>query len=49
MLERDWTVAYVPNEGVEDAWAIVYRDTERWWELYQLAEKLVDMDAAMAA
>ncbi len=26
----------------------VYRDTERYWELYQLAEKLVDLDDAMA-
>ena len=26
----------------------VYRDTDRYWELYQLAEKLVDLDDAMA-
>ena len=48
-LERDWTAAYEPSEGVESAWAEVYRDTERWWGLYQLAEKLVDMDDAMAS
>lgn len=47
-LDRDWTQPYVPNEAVEAAWAEVYRDTERWWELYQLAEKLVDIDDAMA-
>ena len=33
----------------EAAWAGVYRDTERWWGLYQLAEKLVDLDDALAA
>ncbi len=47
-LERDWARPYVPSRAVEDAWADVYRDTERHWELYQLAEKLVDIDDAMA-
>jgi len=47
-LNRDWAQPYVPNEAVEAVWAEVYRDTERWWELYQLAEKLVDIDDAMA-
>jgi tryptophan 2,3-dioxygenase len=47
-LERDWAQPYVPSRGVEDAWAEVYRNTERYWELYQLAEKLVDIDDAMA-
>ena len=27
----------------------VYRDAERWFELYELAEKLVDIDDALAA
>jgi tryptophan 2,3-dioxygenase len=31
------------------AWLEVYRDAERWFELYQLAEKLVDIDDALAA
>jgi tryptophan 2,3-dioxygenase len=48
-LERDWTQTYQPNEGVEAAWAEVYRDTDRWWRFYQFAEKLVDVDDAMAA
>jgi tryptophan 2,3-dioxygenase len=47
-LDRDWSLAYEPNEAVEDAWAKVYRDTERWWPLYQLAEKLVDLDDSFA-
>jgi len=47
-LERDWRQAYQPDEQVEEAWAQVYRDTERWWEFYQFAEKLVDIDDAMA-
>ena len=32
----------------ETAWAEVYREPERWWDLYQLAEKLVDVDDALA-
>lgn len=47
-LERDWSQPYVPSEGVEGAWAGVYRDTERWWPFYQLAEKFVDLDDAFA-
>jgi tryptophan 2,3-dioxygenase len=48
-LERDWTATYVPSQAVEDAWAAVYRDVEQYWPFYQLAEKLVDIDDAMAA
>lgn len=48
-LSRDWTQSYVPNDHVEAAFLTVYRDPERYWELYQLAEKLVDLDDAMAS
>ncbi|MBL8551337.1 MAG: tryptophan 2,3-dioxygenase [Hyphomonadaceae bacterium] len=47
-LERDVREPYVPSQEVEDAWLEVYRDTTRHWELYQLAEKLVDLDDALA-
>ena len=47
-IERDWTQPYVPNAEVEEAWANIYRDAERWWVFYQLAEKLVDIDDATA-
>lgn len=30
------------------AWLPVYRDADRWFELYQLAEKLVDLDDSLA-
>ncbi len=45
---RDWPQPYQPNAAVEEAWLQVYRDPHRWWELYQLAEKLVDVDDALA-
>jgi tryptophan 2,3-dioxygenase len=47
-LERDWSEAYCSNGGVEAAWAEVYREPERLWPLYQLAEKLVDIDDSLA-
>ena len=36
------------SPAIEAAWTAVYRDSERWFELYQLAEKLVDIDDALA-
>jgi len=47
-LDRDWPQPYAPSEGVEEAWVQVYRDPHTYWDLYQLAEKLVDIDDAMA-
>jgi tryptophan 2,3-dioxygenase len=47
VLTRDVSQPYQPSEGVEAAWLEVYRDTERWWPFYQLAEKLVDLDDAL--
>jgi tryptophan 2,3-dioxygenase len=47
-LSRDWPEPYRPSPAVEDAWVQVYEDPHRWWELYQLAEKLVDIDDALA-
>ncbi len=47
VLNRDVSQPYEPSEGVEAAWLEVYRDTDRWWAQYQLAEKLVDLDDAL--
>ena len=47
VLRRDVSQPYQPSKAVEDAWLEVYRDTKRYWELYQLAEKLVDLDDAL--
>jgi tryptophan 2,3-dioxygenase len=47
VLNRDVSQPYEPSEAVEAAWLEVYRDTERWWPFYQLAEKLVDLDDAL--
>ena len=36
------------DQAIAKAWLAVYRDSERWFELYQLAEKLIDVDDALA-
>lgn len=48
LLERDFSQSYVASDAVEEAFLKVYSDPEQYWELYQLAEKLVDLDDAMA-
>ncbi len=49
VLNRDHSQAYRPHPAVEAAFLAVYRAPERYWDLYQLAEKLVDLDDAMAS
>ena len=36
-------------EALAAAWLQVYKDADRWFELYELAEKLVDIDDALAS
>jgi tryptophan 2,3-dioxygenase len=43
-LERDWSGPYVASEAVEAAWLAIYRDPQGAWDLYELAEKLVDLE-----
>ena len=45
-LERDWTQPYEASEAVEQAWLQVYRDPKQHWDLYQLGEKLADIEDA---
>jgi tryptophan 2,3-dioxygenase len=43
-LQRDWTLPVEANASVESAWLEVYRDPQKYWDLYQLAEKLIDIE-----
>jgi tryptophan 2,3-dioxygenase len=45
-LERDWTQPYESSDGVEAAWLTVYRAPHAHWDLYQLGEKLTDLEDA---
>ncbi len=42
-LDRDFTRPYSASPDVEAAWMRIYRDPDRYWDLYELAEKLVDL------
>ncbi|MBI1773604.1 MAG: tryptophan 2,3-dioxygenase [Burkholderiales bacterium] len=45
-LQQDWSQGVVANESVKAAWLQVYQAPEKYWSLYELAEKLVDMETA---
>ncbi len=44
VLSRDIATPHVPSPEVREAWTAVYRDPDAHWELYELAEKLVDFE-----
>ena len=43
-VERDWRETRQPDPAVEASWLEVYREPEKHWDLYELAEKLVDLE-----
>jgi tryptophan 2,3-dioxygenase len=43
-VERDWTQPYVASEQVVEALRLIYADTARWWDVYEAAEELVDVE-----
>jgi tryptophan 2,3-dioxygenase len=44
VLERDVTKTYESNEEVLQIWKAVYENPQQYWDFYELAEKLVDID-----
>lgn len=44
LLNRDFSQTYAGDPTVAAAWREVYQDPDRYWDLYQLAEKLVDIE-----
>ena len=45
-LERDWTQPYQANAVVQEAWLVAYRDPQKYWDIYQMGEKLTDIEDA---
>jgi tryptophan 2,3-dioxygenase len=43
-LRTDWRVTRTENDKVLNAWKAVYASPEKYWMLYDLAEKLVDFE-----
>ncbi len=48
VVERDWGRQYQPTQEVTSVWLTVYRDVDTYWDLYELAEKLVDLEHAFS-
>jgi len=46
VLARDPRVSHEAHPSVEAAWLKIYQNPEAHWELYELAEKLVDLEDA---
>jgi len=44
VLERDVREPYRADPSVLEAWAQVYRNPRQYWDLYQLAEELIDLE-----
>lgn len=44
IIERDWSQPYRAHPAVEQAWLQVYREPEAHWDLYELAEELIDLE-----
>lgn len=45
---RDWSQEHEPSDAVTEVWLEVYRNVERYWDLYELAEKMVDLEHAFS-
>lgn len=44
LLNRDYTQNYAGDPTVKEAWKTIYNNSEEYWELYELGEKLVDLE-----
>ena len=44
VLERDVRNTHTLHDGVTDGWKIIYEAPEQHWALYEVAEKLVDLE-----
>jgi len=43
-VERDWTAPREASDEVVQVFKTVYENPERWWDAYEMAEKLVDVE-----
>jgi len=43
-IDRDFTLPYQASKEVAAAWLSVYHNTGEQWQLYELAERLMDLD-----
>jgi tryptophan 2,3-dioxygenase len=46
LLERDVTQPYQSNDGLVNVFQTIYENPEKFWDAYEMCEKLVDVDEA---
>ncbi len=46
VLSRDLHTPHAPNAAIEAIWLEIYRNSEKYFDLYELAEELVDVEDA---
>lgn len=44
VLSRDVSTPHEPHPGVVEVLARIYSEPDRWWDAYEMCEKLVDVD-----
>ncbi|MEP6943905.1 MAG: tryptophan 2,3-dioxygenase family protein [Betaproteobacteria bacterium] len=44
LVERDWTLPYRRNAALVGVFKTIYEDPQRYWDAYEMAEKLVDVE-----
>lgn len=44
IVQRDFSVRHVPSDAVLKVWLEIYRNSEKYFDLYELAEELVDLE-----
>jgi tryptophan 2,3-dioxygenase len=43
-VERDWSLPHARNSALTNVFKTVYDDPQRYWDAYEMAEKLVDVE-----
>jgi len=43
-VDRDWSQPYEPNAELVQVFRTIYENPEAWWDAYEMAEKLVDVE-----
>ena len=43
-VERDWSQPYIKSDAVTAVFKIIYENRDRYWDAYEMAEKLIDVE-----
>jgi len=47
-VERDWSFPHQRNAALVEVFKTIYENPQQYWDAYEMAEKLVDVDEAFA-